>query len=41
MREATDIDVLYTLADRIDELPAEEQEIANNVFSQRQRALGG
>lgn len=41
MREATSLDVLYTLADRIDELPAEEQEIANNVFSQRQQALGG
>lgn len=41
MREAESLDVLYPLADRIDELPAEEQEIANNVFSQRQHALGG
>lgn len=41
MREVDSLDALYELADRIDALPAEDQETANNVFNQRVAALGG
>lgn len=42
MRDAPDMDKLYELADKIDDLTTkEEQDIANNVFNQRLQALGG